>query len=158
MPFGDQAIGRQARMQRTGGNAVRVGEIAARDGPEAHEVKVSVLGDQGIESPLDQLDAARQCVFALKSLEAAADAAIPVRAEHGGHVGVQERFAVAPSGDGQREADQFPVVKRPDNLAARFRGHHKQRNGHDVHVRRFPHLSFDLDAGFEFGDPVAGAD
>ena len=54
VPFGNEVRSEwQRAVQGAGGDSVGIGEIPARDGPEAHQVKIGVLGDQRIEGPLD---------------------------------------------------------------------------------------------------------
>ena len=44
------------------------------------------------------------------------------------------------------------------NLASGFRGDDKQGDWNNVNILGLPDLPFDVDAGFEFFDPVAVAD
>ena len=73
-PFGDAAIGRQAAVQRAGGDAVLIADVAAHDRAQPLDVEIGVLEFERIEGPLDQFDAARERVLALAQLQPAADA------------------------------------------------------------------------------------
>ena len=68
-PFGDAAIGGQAAVQRAAGGPVLIGDVAANDGAQPLHIEKRVLDFERIESPLDQIDAARQRVVALRQLE-----------------------------------------------------------------------------------------
>src|SRR5580704_15844149 len=99
-PFGNEPVGGQARVQRTFGDAVAVRDESLGDGAEADEIKVRVFQFQRIKGPFDQADVALQGILALKKLQAAADALVLVRRQHGGHVRMQERFTAARADQG----------------------------------------------------------
>ena len=44
MPFDEETVGGQAAMQRAGGDAVEIGDVAAGDGAETIEIEMSVFG------------------------------------------------------------------------------------------------------------------
>jgi hypothetical protein len=52
-PFGVTAIRREAAVERTGGEAIVIGGVAAYDGAETLDVEERVLEFEGIEGPLD---------------------------------------------------------------------------------------------------------
>ena len=68
MPFDEKAIGGHATVERAGGDAVEIGDVAARDGAETIDIEVGVFGFERVESPLDETNAAAKGVLALESL------------------------------------------------------------------------------------------
>jgi hypothetical protein len=70
---------------------------------------------------------------------------------------MKKRLAGAPTGYGKGESHQIWTLKGAKNLASCLRGDDKQGDRNDVDVRGFPDLSLHADAGFEFFNPVAGA-
>lgn len=69
VPFDEEAIGGKAAVERAGGDAVEIGDVAAADGAETIEIEMSVFGFEGIEGPFDEADVATEGVFALEEFE-----------------------------------------------------------------------------------------
>ena len=76
-------------------DAVIIGQVAAGDGAQTHEIEMSIFDFEGIERPFDESDAALQGVLALKKFQAAAHAAVAVIGEDGGHVRMEKRLAAS---------------------------------------------------------------
>jgi hypothetical protein len=70
---------------------------------------------------------------------------------------MKKRLAGAPTGYGQGESNKIRAVKGAKDLPSCLRRDDKQGDGNDVNIRGFPDFSFDANAGFEFFDPVTGA-
>src|SRR5271165_5490499 len=106
MPFGNEPVGGQSRVQRTIGDAVEIRDVTAADGAETIEIEMGIAQFEGIEGPFNERDAVREGVLALKKFQLAADAAILIRGIDGGHVGVKKNIFPVTAGDGHGEANQ----------------------------------------------------
>ena len=155
-PFGDQAVGGQAGVQRAFGDSVAIRDEAAGDGAETHEIEVGVFQFERIEGPFDQANLAFQRVVALEKFQAASDALILVFGQHGGHVGMQKWFGCARADQGEREADHFIAVEGTEDLAAGVMRYDKDGRGDgDLFA---PDMKLQADAGFVFRERIAVAD
>jgi len=158
MPFDEEAVRGHAAMERAGGDAVEVGNVAARDGAESVEIEVGVFGFERVEGPLDEADVAPKGVFALHEFELAADAAIAVRWQDSGHVGVEVRCAVVEADVGFGETDHGVVFKGAEDLAAGVVGDDVGHVGFGVEFGVGPDFAGDLDAAVEVVEGVEEAD
>src|SRR5579864_8297129 len=111
-----------------GGCAVLIANIAAHDCAEPLDIEIRVLDFERIEGPLDELDTARESVFALLELEA--NALIAILRRDAEHVTVQIGFAPClETGNGEAEADHAAAIVRTESLAADFSGDDEEANG-----------------------------
>src|SRR5688500_9832610 len=112
MPFRDAPVRREPTVQVAGGGSVLIQNIAAYNGPKLLDIEISVLQLDRIEGPLDEVDAARECVLALRNLEQASHAVVAILAQHAHHVAVQVRlFAAFEAGNRQQKARQLRGIK-----------------------------------------------
>jgi len=129
LPFGEETVGGQVVVERAGGDAIEIGDVGANDGAESIEVEVRVADFEGIEGPLDETDAAGEGFFALEEFEEAADFAIAVGFEDGGHVGVEVGRESMEANDGHGEADHEVAIEGANDLAAGLVGNDEHRVG-----------------------------
>ena len=157
MPLDEEAIGGHAAMKRAGGDAIEIGDVAAADGAETVDVEVGVFGFEGIEGPLDETNAATEGVFALEEFYLAADAAVAMGGENGGHVGVEIGSLVVVTADvGLGETDENVAIKGAEDLAAGLIGDDKGGEGLGFKVAFAPDLAGNLDAAVEFVEGMKG--
>ena len=144
MPFDEEAVRGHATVEGTGGDAIEIGDVAAADGAEAIDIEMGIFGFEGIEGPLDETNAAAECVFALKEFELAADAAIAVGRKHGGHVRVEIGNVAVQTDEGFGETDQKRVaIECAENLAAGVIGDDESDVGLGVESAVGPDLTGD---------------
>ena len=158
MPFREETIGGNAAVERAGGNAVEIGDVAAADGAETVEVEMRVFGFEGIEGPFDETDAAADGVFALEKLEETADTTVAIRGEHGGHVRVEIRSEAVEADNSFGEADELVSIEGAENLAAGVVGDDEGDVGLDVEFGLAPDFAGDIDAALEFVESVERTD
>ena len=129
-PLGDAAVGGEAGVEFARGIAVLIEDVAADDGAEAFDVEVGVLGFEGVEGPLDEVDAGGEGEFALAELEEAADAGVAVAVDDAHHLAVEKGPAAGfGAGDGDGEADHAVAVEGAEDLAADFGGDDEEADG-----------------------------
>jgi hypothetical protein len=80
-------------MERAFGDAITIRNEAPRNCAKKREIEVRILEFEGIERPLDEIDAAFQRVLSLKKFQAASYAAVAKFGEDGGHVRVEVGLA-----------------------------------------------------------------
>jgi hypothetical protein len=158
MPLGEETIGGEAAVERAGGDAVEVRDVAAADGPEAIEIEMRVFCFERIEGPFDETDVAAEGVIALKEFEKTADVAVSMGGENAGHVGVKIGDVVAEADDGFGEADEGGAVEGAEDLAAGVMGDDEGDVGFGVEVGVAPDFAGDLDTAVEFVEGVEVAD
>lgn len=158
MPLDEETIGGDTAVERAGSDAVEIGEVVAGDGAETVDVEVCVFGFERIEGPLDEANAAEKSVFALKELELTADAAVAMREENGGHMGMEIRGAVVEADVGFGEADHGVTVEGAEDLAAGVIGDDKGGIGFGFEFGIAPDVAGDLNAALEFVDGVERTD
>src|ERR1700722_546368 len=71
---------------------------------------------------------------------------------------MKERFAIAPTYQGESEAYKLAAVEGAQDLAADFRGDHEYGYWNHIHIGRLPDFTFYLDAKFKFVQAMAMAD
>jgi hypothetical protein len=116
MPFRDQAICRERTVQWAGRDSIHVWQISPGYGPEAHEIEVGILCNQGVERPLNQRNSACKGVFPLLELQAAANTPVPVTIQDGSHVRMEKRLAGTPARNGESESYELSAVKGAQDL------------------------------------------
>src|ERR1035437_10366083 len=94
-------------MKRTARAPVYVFKVASRNGTEAADIKVRVLGLQRIERPFDQRNPSRQGVLALHQFQPAANPKIIKLRQHCGHVRMKVWLPIANSWIGQNETSHL---------------------------------------------------
>jgi hypothetical protein len=154
VPFGEETIGGHAAVERAGGDAVEIGDIAAGDGAETIDVEVGVFGFERVEGPLDETKAAAKGVFALRELELTTDAAIAVGRKDGGHVGVEIGGVIVEADEGFGKADHLIAVEGAEDLAAGVVGNDVSDVRLGVKFGVGPNFAGDLDAAVELGEGV----
>lgn len=158
MPLDEETIGGHTAVQRAGGNAVEIGDVAARNGAKAVEVEICVFGFEGIKGPLDKANAAAEGVFALRQLQLTTDAAITMGGENGGHVGVKVGRVVMKADEGFGEADHGVAIEGAKDLSTRVVGDDVSDVRLSVEFGVGPHFAGDLDATVKVGKGVKRAD
>src|SRR5215471_1298746 len=88
-PLREEAIRRNATMQRARCNAIQIRLVATNDRPQPSNIEVRVADLQRIKGPLDELDVAGERLIALRELELPSYPLILVFREHGQHVRMQ---------------------------------------------------------------------
>ena len=158
MPFDEETIGGHAAVKRTGGDAVEIGDVSAGEGAETIEIKVSVFGFDGVESPFNETDAATECVFALKKFEEAAYAAIAMGRQNRGHVGMEIGSVIVNTHESFGKADHGVGVEGAENLAAGMDGDDVSDVGLGVKLGVGPDFAGNGHAAVEFVESVEWAD
>ena len=133
------------------------GQVASRDGTEAADVKVRILGLQRIERPFDQRDASRQGIFPLRQFQSPANPEVAKLRKHRSHVRMEVRPAIANTGIGKNESGHLVPDERAQYLPADLGRHDVHLRGHDVTLAESPHLDLQFDHLLELFDGVAGA-
>src|SRR3974377_1971089 len=118
MPFDEEPVGGQAAVQGAGGDAIKVGNVAAADCAEAIDVEMGVFGFERIEGPFDDTNAAVGGVLRLKEFEIGADTAVAVRRKNAGHVRVKVGRLTMDTDIGLGETDHKVTVECAEHLAA----------------------------------------
>jgi len=143
-------------MERTFGDAITIGDIAAHDRAQSHKIEIRVLQFEWIKRPFDEPDATPQSVLALEKFQAAADAAILKFRNNGGHVRVQELLPRPHACQGHGEADQARSVESAENLSARVVRDHEDWSWNGDGLS--PSVEFQANAFFVLRERVAVAD
>ena len=99
MPFGQQAIGGQATMQRAAGDTVEIRQICSADRAQAIQVEIGIAKFERIESPADEANVSAERFVALEKLQHSPDTAVAKIDVDTGHVRVQIRDAIPDAGD-----------------------------------------------------------
>src|ERR1035438_9710895 len=76
-----------------GGSSVLIEHVSANDGAQPLGVEKRVLDFERIESPLNQIDAARERLVALGQFQPLSNFSVPVLRENSQHVAVQITLA-----------------------------------------------------------------
>ena len=158
MPFDEEAIGGHAAVERAGGDAIEIGDVAAADGAETIDVKMSVFCFERIEGPLDETNAAAECVFALGEFELTANAAVAMRRQDGSHMRVKIGSKIVQTDEGFGEADHGVAIEGAENLAAGLISDNEGDVGFGVEFAVGPDLAGDGNAAMEFVESVERAD
>src|SRR5215469_7994177 len=152
-------------MKAAGSHSILIPDKPPDNSAEPFHVEIGVLDLERIEGPLDQIDVARDCVFALPQLEPPADARVPEFGKDAQHVAVQVRLrtllqprnrkakrdhasrvirakrlsAHLGGGDEETNGKQFDFIESPDCLLQpyRFAELMSGREGLDLNQRRF---------------------
>src|SRR4029077_3468751 len=119
---------------------------------------MSVAGFERVEGPLDQANVARQRFVALEELQHAADAAVAVRRENAGHVGVEIAGVAANGGHSESEANHGVAIERTDDLAAGLISDHERNVGLDLEIGFTPNALLDSDTPVKVVEGGAFAD
>src|SRR5690348_16299300 len=154
-PLRHQAVRGQSAMQRAAGHPIKIGKIAPGNRAEPVHIEAGIARLERVEGPLNQPNSPAQRLFALKELQAAADAAIAVGRQHSRHVGMQVRSGVAQRRESQSVTDKTRTIERAQHLAAGLRGDHKQGYWLDLQVSLSPNLPLQIDAGVELLERLA---
>ena len=143
-------------MQMAAGYTIGVGDELADDAAQTSDVEAGVLDFEGIEGPFDGVNALTETMFALLQLQRATDAAIAIFGEHGEKMRMDIRRSGMMSAETERETDETVVVKCAQDVTAGLSGDDEDGDGDEVGVRIAPDLALEIEAGFEFGEGIAG--
>ena len=108
-------------MQRTGGDAIQVWQVASADCAQPIEIEMGVAHFERIEGPFNQTNIATERFVTLKELQHAANAAVAIIGVDSGHMGVKVRRAVAQRRHSQRVSDEIAAVIGTEHLATSVR-------------------------------------
>ena len=150
VPFDEKAIGGQATMERAGGNPVKIGDVTAGNGAKAIYVEMCVLGFEWVEGPLDEAEATPESIVPLKQFQLAADAAIAVGREDGGHVRVEIRSVIVQTDEGFRKSDHGVAIKCPEDLPSGMVGDDICDMGFGIQFCITPNFAGDLNTTMKF--------
>lgn len=129
-PFGDAAVRGEAGVEFAGGVAVLVRDEARNDSAEAFDVEVGVFEFEGIEGPLDEVDAQFESEFALAEFQHAADAGVAIPVDDAHHLTMEEGVAAGfNAGDGDEEGDHAVAIEGAEDLAADLGGDDEEADG-----------------------------
>ena len=154
MPFDEEAVGGHAAMERAGGDAVKIGNVAAGEGAQTIEVEVGIFGFERIKGPFDETNAASEGVFTLGEFELTADATIAMGREDRGHVGVEVRSVIVKADECFGEADHLAAIEGAEDLAAGMVGNDVSDVRFGIEFGVSPNLAGDLDAAVEVVEGV----
>jgi len=156
MPFDEKTVSGHASVKRTGGDAVEIGDVTAGDGAKAVDVEVRVLCFERVEGPLDEMDTSTKGVFPLGEFKLAANVAIAMAREDGGHVGVEIRGVIVESDQSLGETDHFVAFESAKDLATGVVGDDVGDVRFGVEFSVHPDGSGDLDATVKVIEGVEG--
>jgi hypothetical protein len=157
VPFDQEPVSGDAAMERASGDAVEIGNVAARDRAKAIEIEVSVFGFEGIKGPLDKANVAAKGLFALREFELPADAVIAMSWKDGGHVGVKVGRRIVEADVGLGEANHCIAIESTKDLAASLIGDDVGDVRLGVERVVGPHFTGDLHATMEVREIVERA-
>jgi len=158
MPFDQETVGGHAAMEGAGGDAVEIGDVTARNGAKTVEVEMGVFCFEWIESPFDETNAAAEGVLALEEFELAADAAIAIGRQNGGHVGMEIGSVIVKADEGFGEADHEVAIEGAEDLTTGVVGDDVSDVRFGVEFGIGPNLAGDLNATVEFVERVERTD
>jgi hypothetical protein len=158
MPFDEEAIGGHVAMERTGSDAVEIGNVFAADGAETVDVEVRVFGFEWVEGPFNEAEVAAEGVFALKKFEKTADAAIAMGGENAGHVGMEVRRGAMETDVGLGKADHEVAIESAQDLASGVIGDDEGDIGLGIDFGIAPDFTSDVDAALKVGKCVKRTD
>src|SRR5438309_3993560 len=128
-------------MQRTGGDAIQVWQVASADCAQPIEIEMGVAHFEGIEGPFNQPNIATERFVTLKELQHAANAAVAIIGVDSGHMGVKIRRAVAQRRHSQRVSDEIAVVIGTEHLATSVRRNDEHGRGLNFEVLFAPYVA-----------------
>ena len=155
LPVNEQTIGGQAAMEGAGGDTIKIGNVAAGDGAETIEIEMGVASFERVESPLDVTNAAMEGFFALEKFKETADAAIAMRGEDAGHVGVDVGNIVVETDQAEGEADHGVAIESTKDLAAGSGSDDEGDIRLGLEFGFAPDFALDIDATVKFFEFVA---
>src|ERR1700688_1863631 len=99
MPFGQQAIGGPAALQRAAGDAVQIRQICSGNRAQTVQVEIGIAEFERIKSPADEANIPAESFISLEKFQHSANAAVAKVGMDAGHVRVQIWNALADAGD-----------------------------------------------------------
>src|SRR6266705_1517070 len=100
---------------------------------------------QGIDRPLDQIEAQCEVAIALQPLETDADTRAPIILEDSEHMRPLHRMPVLDARDRVHEGDQLVAFKGTDQNPAPLHSYRQDRHRHDLVVPRSPDAVLEID-------------
>lgn len=150
LPIDEESIGGQAAMQWAGGDTVKIGKELPGDGSETIEIEMGVASFERVEGPLHVTYAAMEGFFALEKLQETADAAVAMRGEDTGHVGVDVGDFVAEPDEAEGEADHGISIEGAEDLATGCGGDDEGDIRLGLEIGFAPDFALDIDATVKF--------
>jgi hypothetical protein len=145
-------------MQRAGSDSVKIGNNFSADAAEPIEIEMGVADFERIEGPFNETKVAGKSFVALKKFEETANAAIAMRGEDTGHVGVEVGRGTVKADEGHGEADHGVAIECAEDLAAGLMGDDEGDVGFGFEFGFAPDFALDFDAAMEVGECGAFAD
>ena len=158
LPFDEEAISGQAAMKRTGSDSIKIRNDFAADAAESIEIEMSVADFERVKGPLNETKVAGKSFVSLEKFEEPADAAIAMRGQNTGHMGVEVGRGTVQADEGHGKADHGVAVEGAENLATGLMGDDKGDVGLGFKIGFAPDFTLDFDAAVEVGEGGAFAD